>query len=178
MIRDKKLECDDHHTFEDRNVRLAVRVHPPSAASDHLGRPALDYARGRVASSAALRLLETWRATGARALRVLYRAKCIFELASGHLRRAARPTFHPGDSLCAAGNPPGETLGAEPAHKTLRQCAFLSSRWPATTQRVHDLDRCGLGGDVEGTSTSADCCIDKSYAPISDPRLWCHAEQL
>jgi predicted transcriptional regulator len=28
LIRDKKIECDDHHTFEDRNVRLAVRVDP------------------------------------------------------------------------------------------------------------------------------------------------------
>ena len=28
LIRDKKLECDDHHTFEDRNVRLAIRVDP------------------------------------------------------------------------------------------------------------------------------------------------------
>jgi len=28
IIRDKNLECDDYHTFEDRNVRLAVRVHP------------------------------------------------------------------------------------------------------------------------------------------------------
>ena len=27
-IRDKNLECDDHHTFEDRNVRLAVRIDP------------------------------------------------------------------------------------------------------------------------------------------------------
>lgn len=25
---DKNLECDDHHTFEDRDVRLAVRVDP------------------------------------------------------------------------------------------------------------------------------------------------------
>ena len=28
LIRDKNLECGDHHTFEDRNVRLAVRVDP------------------------------------------------------------------------------------------------------------------------------------------------------
>jgi predicted transcriptional regulator len=28
LIRDKNLECDDHHTFEDRNVRLAVRIDP------------------------------------------------------------------------------------------------------------------------------------------------------
>ena len=28
MLIDKNLECDDHHTFEDRNVRLAVRVDP------------------------------------------------------------------------------------------------------------------------------------------------------
>lgn len=28
LIRDKNLEGGDHHTFEDRNVRLAVRVDP------------------------------------------------------------------------------------------------------------------------------------------------------
>ena len=28
LIRDNNLECDDHHTFEDRNVRFAVRVDP------------------------------------------------------------------------------------------------------------------------------------------------------
>ena len=64
LIRDNNWECGDHHTFEDRNVRLAVRVESqPATSSNRLGRPALDHARGRVASSVALRSLETWRAT-------------------------------------------------------------------------------------------------------------------
>jgi hypothetical protein len=28
LIRDNNWECGDHHTFEDRNMRLAVRVDP------------------------------------------------------------------------------------------------------------------------------------------------------
>lgn len=28
LIHDNNWECGDHHTFEDRNVRLAVRVDP------------------------------------------------------------------------------------------------------------------------------------------------------
>ena len=88
LIRHKNLECDDHHTFEDRNVRLAVRVHP--ALRRRLTILADQHWTTRAGVLRAALHYGFWKLgapLGTRALRILYRAKCIFELASGCLQR-------------------------------------------------------------------------------------------